>query len=74
MSESTLEKSPMVRKPWSDTEVAFLQANAGKGAQLLAMELGRSTSQVRSKAMQLGLSLRQPGSNRGRRKTSSDNV
>lgn len=70
MEDSTTQTPAVTaRKPWSDSEVTFLKTYASKGAQLLAIELGRSSSQIRSKAMQLGLSLRQPGSTRGRKKT-----
>lgn len=52
---------------WTQTDTDYLIANASKGALVLATELGRSATDVRAKATRLGISLRMPGSTRGRR-------
>ena len=59
-----------VRARWSQQEIDYLTANASKGAAALAAALNRTPTQVRSKAMSLGVSLRMEGSLRGRRKAS----
>ena len=63
MSETTRK----TRTAWTQTEIDYLTANASSGAKAIATHLGRSEAVVRTKAQQLGLSLRQPGSKVGRR-------
>lgn len=61
----TVTRKPSTR--WTPSEIDYLRANASKGAKALAADLGKPEQSIRAKAVSLGLSLRQPGSTRGRR-------
>ena len=47
-------------KPWSDYEISILKAmgNGGSRAITIAQRLGRPTSMVRTRAAELGITLR----------------
>lgn len=64
MSETT---NARVRRAWTDADVEYLKANASSGAKAIATALGRTEPQVRQKALNLQVSLRQPGNRQGRR-------
>ncbi|NDD53577.1 hypothetical protein EBZ39_06825 [bacterium] len=55
------------RNRWTDDDIAYIRANASAGAKAIATALNRSEATVRNKAVQLGVSLRLPGSTVGRR-------
>lgn len=75
VNETKTRKAPT---RWTQTEIDYLTANANKGAQALATDLGRAPVDIRAKATRLGISLRMPGSTRGRRTktetTVTDNI
>lgn len=68
MSDNITE-TKRTRKVWQIAELEILRTEASTGAKTIAAKLGRSEAQVRSKAVQLGISLRQNGSKAGRRQS-----
>jgi hypothetical protein len=56
------------RTRWTKTDVRNLRSHRTEGVDALAILLGRTPSQIRSKASALGISLRKSGESRGRRK------
>lgn len=69
MSDITTESKKRTRTVWQIAELEILRTEASTGAKTIAAKLGRTEAQVRSKAVQLGISLRQDGSKAGRRQT-----
>lgn len=72
MSETTTVKAS--RQRWTPTEIDYIKTNAASGAKAIAAALGRSEATVRNKAVQLGVSLRLPGSTVGRRSKAETQV
>ena len=69
MSDITTESKKRTRTVWQIAELEILRTEASTAAQTIAARLGRTEARVRSKAVQLGISLRQNGSKAGRRQT-----
>ncbi|NDD55745.1 hypothetical protein EBZ39_18085 [bacterium] len=65
---TTIETTTTSRRRWTEEENQYMRENASKGAKALAEHFGRNVSQIQTQARRLGLSLRQPGSTRGRKK------
>lgn len=67
MSETTTSTTQRTYTRWTPEQVQTLRDNASLGAEKIAELLGRSDTQIKTKAAQLGISLRKPGSKGGRR-------
>ena len=69
MSETTTSTTSTKRtySKWTAEQIQTLRDNASQGAAKVAELLGRPESQIKTKAATLGISLRKPGSNGGRR-------
>ena len=56
----------MASRPWTSKELAYLRANSAQGATALSVALDRTRRSVVDQAVRFDVSLRQPGSRRGR--------
>jgi hypothetical protein len=56
----------MASRPWTSKELAYLRTHSAQGAAALSVALNRTRKSVVQEAVRADISLRQPGSRRGR--------